>query len=453
MIYAQTHDYDRQLRTHSLEGVWGSAVAHQDILLAALRYSSVSEAHLFCEDPSANQQPNQAIFELETEFGPGCVQRFPLTDLRRRSESAEYIFVIDVNCLQQLYQFRQQIRRNAFPGCGILHAIGWSLANTSYMLAFSLSETYDSLVVTSQAGLQAMKELLDEAFSFLSWRYKRPLRPRLHMEHIPLGVDLDFLQPIEKMAAKRLLGLFEEDIVVLYLGRMTDEFKADLEPLLTAFSRSAAGRQRLRLLLAGGTNGLDYPARLQEASNSLGIGDRVSFVADFQIFAKPVILSSADIFVSPVDNVQETFGISILEAMAAGLPVIASDWSGYRDLVVDGETGFLIPTFWESGAARRISPVMPLCCNYSAEHYLAQRTPVDVDALTARLNLLADEPELRRRMGECGMERVRERFSWPVVMRRYDELWRQQWLTLSRSAEPPAFRLNFSDIYRSFASC
>jgi glycosyltransferase involved in cell wall biosynthesis len=342
MFYAQTSDYIRRRGAYSLADEWGGTVAHHDILQAALRYSSVSGAHLFCEGLSgANRQPDPAISELEDEFGPGRVQCFPLTDLIRRSESAEYIFVVTANSLYQPYQFRQHIGRNAFPACGILHTISWPIASVSYLMASSLNESCDALVVTSQAGLEAITGLLNEAFSFLSWRYKQQLRPRLRLEHIPLGVEPELLQPINKMAARRLLGLPEEDIIILYLGRLMDSYKADLEPLLIAFSRAAAVRKRLRLVFAGGTHNMDYPARLREAAHRLGSADRITFVTDFQFFAKPVILSSADIFVSPVDNIQETFGISILEAMAAGLPVIASDWSGYRDIVSHEESGIL----------------------------------------------------------------------------------------------------------------
>ena len=62
---------------------------------------------------------------------------------------------------------------------------------------------------------------------------------------------------------------------------------------------------------------------------------------------------AADVFVSPSDNIQETFGLAVLEAMASGLPVVASDWDGYRDLVADGETGFLVPTAMVEGATSR----------------------------------------------------------------------------------------------------
>ena len=63
-------------------------------------------------------------------------------------------------------------------------------------------------------------------------------------------------------------------------------------------------------------------------------------------------LSSADIALSLVDNTQETFGLAVAEAMAAGLPVVASNWNGYRDLVRHGVDGYLVPTRWATTAQR-----------------------------------------------------------------------------------------------------
>ena len=65
---------------------------------------------------------------------------------------------------------------------------------------------------------------------------------------------------------------------------------------------------------------------------------------------------AADLVVSLVDNIQETFGLVIVEAMASGLPVVATDWDGYRDLVDDGRTGLLVPTTMVRGASARRPP-------------------------------------------------------------------------------------------------
>jgi len=85
-----------------------------------------------------------------------------------------------------------------------------------------------------------------------------------------------------------------------------------------------------------------------------------------------------------VPSHREGFGVACAEAMAHARPVVASAVGGLLDLVVDGETGVLVP-------------------------------PRDVPALREALEGLLADPELRRRLGEAGRVRVQERFSWPAV--------------------------------------
>jgi glycosyltransferase involved in cell wall biosynthesis len=85
-----------------------------------------------------------------------------------------------------------------------------------------------------------------------------------------------------------------------------------------------------------------------------------------------------------VPSHREGFGVACLEAMAYGRPVVASAVGGLLDLVLDGETGVLVP-------------------------------PRDVPALRAALERLLGDAELRKRLGEAARERVRERFAWPPV--------------------------------------
>jgi phosphatidylinositol alpha-mannosyltransferase len=104
----------------------------------------------------------------------------------------------------------------------------------------------------------------------------------------------------------------------------------------------------------------------------------------------PSYLAACEIFVSPAVG-QESFGIALIEAMAAGLPVVAADIPGYREVVSDGVEGLLVP-------------------------------PRDPEALAAGLVRLLTEPELASRLGEAGHEHARI-FDWPLVVERLEALY------------------------------
>ena len=135
--------------------------------------------------------------------------------------------------------------------------------------------------------------------------------------------------------------------------------------------------------------------------------------------------AGADIFASLSDNVQESFGLTPVEAMAAGLPAIVSDWNGYRGGVREGQEGFLIPTFTppsENGLA-------------IAEHYYneqnygvalvgaSQSTTVDINRCAAALHLLIEDEAKRKQMGQNGRVRARDIFDWRHIIKSYEDLW------------------------------
>ena len=141
------------------------------------------------------------------------------------------------------------------------------------------------------------------------------------------------------------------------------------------------------------------------------------------------IWSIGDIFISLADNIQETFGLTPIEAMASGLPVIVTDWNGYKESVRDEVDGFRIPTM-----------MAPLGCGKSiAESFSSHRinynnyignvaimTSVDIEACSQALVRLLSNPELRQRMGENGRSRARQVYDWSVVIKAYEELWQYQ---------------------------
>ncbi|MBA3362818.1 MAG: glycosyltransferase family 4 protein, partial [Actinobacteria bacterium] len=104
----------------------------------------------------------------------------------------------------------------------------------------------------------------------------------------------------------------------------------------------------------------------------------------------PSFLAASEVFVSPAVG-QESFGIALVEAMAAGLPVVATDIPGYREVVSDGVEGLLVP-------------------------------PRDPEALAAGLVRVLREPKLAARLGEAGRTHART-FDWPIVVDRLEELY------------------------------
>jgi glycosyltransferase involved in cell wall biosynthesis len=114
--------------------------------------------------------------------------------------------------------------------------------------------------------------------------------------------------------------------VLLYFGRFSTATKADLLPLLLAFRELRRKGRDVWLVLAGDDVRHNLTPGLRSAAASLEIDDRIRILPNPGIESKLQLYWAADIFVSLVDSIQETFGLTLLEAMAAGLPVVGSDW-------------------------------------------------------------------------------------------------------------------------------
>ncbi len=138
------------------------------------------------------------------------------------------------------------------------------------------------------------------------------------------------------------------------------------------------------------------------------------------------IWSVADLFISFSDNIQETFGLTPVEAMAAGLPAVVTDWDGYRDTVRHGLDGYRVRTY---------APRPGLGGDLAYQHgngwmryelYLAsaaQMTAVDLTDAVEALIALVENPDLRRHMGEAAQAQARAVFDWSNVIPQYQAFW------------------------------
>lgn len=190
---------------------------------------------------------------------------------------------------------------------------------------------------------------------------------------IPNGVDTERFSPDVRPLERFDDGAFN----VLYVGRL--EPRKGLSILIDAFRAFRASEsQRARLILVG-----DGPLRGRlRRSVPREIKDDVHFAGTVCPDLLPRYYASARVLCSPATG-GESFGIVLLEAMASGVPVVASDIPGYRTAVRNGEHGLLV----ETGSRR---------------------------SLTTALRLLAGDESLRKQMSAAGRENSRS-YSWNVV--------------------------------------
>jgi glycosyltransferase involved in cell wall biosynthesis len=331
----------------------------------------------------------------------------------------------------QFAWLRSRLQRPDWPITAVLHSLAPAprirYFFTSAMLP--LLGRHDALVCPSRAA----KRALERTFLSVPAAARASASIPCELPVIPFGVDGEEIAAPAREAARLAHGLAPASVVFLYVGRLAAD-KGDLLPLLLAFSRLPRESDAV-LLVAGDDTQLRLAPALGSAAQELGCGDRVRLLPDVSREAKVALLAAADVFVSPTENTQESFGLTIAEAMAAGLPVVASDWGPHGELVEDGVTGLLVPTYLPPLTAPW--HILTLYSGIAHENLLAMSTAVDVERLAGSLRLLLERPDLRRAMGREARRRAAETLDWRAVIGRYDDLWREQ-LLRARSAPAAA---------------
>lgn len=232
-------------------------------------------------------------------------------------------------------------------------------------------------------------------YAQLHWLYTVDMNK---VDVIPPGVDLERFSPINKAYAKSQVGIAADHRNILFAGRI--EPLKGIDTLLCAMSliknHNSLAVEDVSVTIVGGDPWSDDQshemARLQELREELGVTDIVTFLGAKDQEVLPNYYAAAEMVVMP--SHYESFGLVALEAMAMGIPVIASEVGGLAFLVKDGDNGFLVPSR-------------------------------DPEALAERIYTLLMDPACRRRIGANAREYA-QGYAWPRIAERllglYDKL-------------------------------
>lgn len=213
---------------------------------------------------------------------------------------------------------------------------------------------------------------------------------------IPCGFSNKEFHPIDRETACSIVGLDSSEKIMLQLGRMVPRKGVDNVVRSLQYLKNCSNK--FRLVVVGGEtddpNPMTCPelARLQTIARESGVEEKVTFVGRKTRDMLKYFYNAADVFIST--PWYEPFGITPLEAMACGTPVIGSNVGGIKFSVADGETGFLVP-------------------------------PNDPKALAEKVALLLNNSEVHTYMKKAAIDRVNEYFTWQKVAYQVSNLYKK----------------------------
>jgi glycosyltransferase involved in cell wall biosynthesis len=327
---------------------------------------------------------------------------------------------------------RRFARPHGYSLLGITHTTATAAVMDSIgNLSVAPIEPWDAVICTSAAVRNTYAAVLAAWQDYLADRLGAQRIPQPMLPVIPLGIDCAGLAPADAPQLRALwrqrYGVADDDLVVLWMGRLNHLSKAHPLPGYLVLQALAEQDRRRRLFFfqAGHFASAETGQAFREAARRFAPDVRHVFLDGREPLVRAGIWHAADIFLSLSDNIQETFGLTPVEAMAAGLPVVASDWDGYRDTVRDGIDGIMIPTLMPAPGHGEDIALGFAAGSLGYNGYagvLCQSIAVDLRRTTDALAALAADAGLRRRMGEAGRQRAREVFDWRVIIGRLQAL-------------------------------
>ena len=333
---------------------------------------------------------------------------------------------------------------SAWSLCGLTHTTSSARimeALTDFITA--PIQPWDALICTSNAVKKNVTNVLQAQVDYLQERLglSKLVLPKLPV--IPLGIHTqDFSFSAEtKALARKELGLEDNTRVVLFVGRLSFHAKAHPIPMYQALEEACKlTKEKIVLIECGWHANESIAQAFESAAKQFMPSIKVLLVNGIDKKKRQTAWAAADIFCSLADNFQESFGLTPIEAMAAGLPVVVSDWNGYKESVRHEIDGFRVKT---TMPVAHLGEHLALRYALEIDNYdfysglTSNFVAVDVADTCRALVALISSKELCQKMGASGKTRARQVYDWSQIIPQYGQLW-QALDNLRKHHEPKA---------------
>lgn len=402
----------------------GRLVANYDFFKSLFKYSDFDQYHIFCPT-FANCKLTQKRISQDIPTGQKeKVKVFHIASLKKSiAENNYHIFHLGGwgFSFPGLIHLRNKYAKRLFPITGVTHSLNVKEASF-YALKVSAAPVlpFDSIVCTSKCGKKVIQNLFaatENNFDKMNIKYNG------RMDVIPLGIDDANRTVPDRTESRKLLSIDADSFVILSLGRLASNNKMDFAPFLATVKRFIEKNKdkKINLILAGGAD-TGEQRFMKELLQENQLEEKTKLFFNFQDHQKQLLYSAADIYAAPIDNFQETFGLSVVEAMAHECAVVVSDFNGYSELVDDGINGIKVPTFW-ADTTKDFKDVSEIMNFPTYQLLLSQSVAVDFDNMLQAFQELLEKPEKCRELGKAAREKVNQNYFWSDVIKRYCTLW------------------------------
>ena len=417
----------------------GRLVANYEFFIELFKQSDFDEFHIFCPT-FANCKLTEKKISQE-DIPDSCkakIKIFYIASLKKSiAENNYHVFHLGGwgFFFPGLIHLRNLHSAKPFPITGVTHSLNSKqVPFHAFKVCSAPVLPFDSIVCTSNCG----KKVLGNLFEATENNFKQmKIKYRGRMDVIPLGINDAHRDVPGRMESRKSLGIDDDSFVILSLSRLTSDNKMDFIPFLAAVKRFIEKNKdrKIVFILAGSADNHEQKF-IRDLLHENQLVEATKLFVNIENHQKAILYSAADVYTSPIDNFQETFGISVVEAMAYECAVVVSDFNGYSEIVDHNINGSKVPTFW-ADVTKDFEDVSEIMNFPTYQLFLSQSVAVDFDKMLEYFQELLENPAKRIQLGKSARKKVEQNYFWSDVIKKYCALWDE----LSQQAKDSSTRV------------